>query len=289
MHLRFAPSPNGRLHLGHAFSALENARIAADLGATLLLRMEDIDAARCTPELEQAILDELDWLGIAWTPPLLRQSERFDAYRTAVETLRQAGLIYPCFASRGDIARAIEAEQQGGTTWPRDPDGAPLYPGLHKGMPKDDASARIAAGEPHTLRLDMAAALERLDIDRVSWPESGAGPDGETGRIEANPAIWGDAVLIRRDTPASYHLSCVVDDAFQNISHIVRGHDLFHATSLHRLLQMLLGLPEPLYHHHRLILDGKGRKLSKSSGSTGLAELRAAGKTAADIRAMLGQ
>ncbi|MEM8876650.1 MAG: tRNA glutamyl-Q(34) synthetase GluQRS [Pseudomonadota bacterium] len=288
MYLRFAPSPNGRLHLGHAFSALENARIADELGATLLLRMEDIDTARCTPKFERAILDELAWLGVTWTPPLQRQSERFGAYREAIESLQRMGVIYPCFATRADIASAIDAQPGGGTAWPRDPDGAPIYPGLHKGMPEDEAAARIAAGEPHNLRLDMAAALRRVGCDRVSWSESGAGPDSETGIIQASPAIWGDAVLIRKDTPASYHLSCVVDDGFQEITDIVRGHDLFHATALHRLLQTLLDLPEPRYHHHRLIPDQDGRKLSKSSGSTGLAELRAAGKTAQDVRAILG-
>jgi glutamyl-Q tRNA(Asp) synthetase len=242
---------------------------------------------RCTPELERAILDDLDWLEIDWQPPLLRQSERFDAYAEMAETLKREGLIYPCFATRGEIARAVAQHEAGGKRWPRDPDGAPLYPALHKTLPDSEVQTRMAAGEPHAWRLNMEGALDRLGQTKLTWQEGGAGPNGETGTIAADPSLWGDAVLIRKDTPASYHLSCVGDDAVQNISHIVRGQDLFHATALHRLLHALLGLPEPRYHHHRLILDATGEKLSKSTGATGLQELRATGRRADEIKALL--
>jgi glutamyl-Q tRNA(Asp) synthetase len=282
---RFAPSPNGYLHLGHALSALLNADKAAAAGGRLLLRIEDIDAARCRPEYEAAIYEELAWLGIAWEQPVRRQSEHYEDYRAALARLDAMGLIYPSFESRAEIARlVVEREARG--TWPRDPDGAPLYPGTAKTSSDAARAKRITAGEPYALRLDMAAAIARTDL--LSWQETGAGPLGETGHIAADPAVWGDVILARKETPTSYHLAVVVDDAAQGVTEVVRGRDLFHATSVHRLLQALLGLPAPRYHHHRLILDADSNKLSKSTLATGLRELRAQGATAADIRKAVG-
>ncbi len=275
------------MHLGHELSALLNADMARAAGGRLLLRIEDIDATRCRPEYEAAIYEDLAWIGLQWERPVRRQSEHFDDYRAALAKLDALGLIYPSFESRAEIARLV-AER--GSDWPRDPDGAPLYPGDAKSMKPAERAQRIAAGEPHALRLDMVAAIARTGP--LSWMESGAGPSGETGTIAAepaaNPAIWGDVILARKETPTSYHLAVVVDDASQGVTDVVRGRDLFHATGVHRLLQALLGLPQPRYHHHRLILDADGRKLSKSTAATALRELRAKGVTPAEIRTMAG-
>ncbi|MCK9908659.1 tRNA glutamyl-Q(34) synthetase GluQRS [Microbacteriaceae bacterium K1510] len=282
---RFAPSPNGYLHLGHALSALLNADMARKAGGRLLLRIEDIDATRCRPEYEQAIYEDLGWLGIDWEKPVHRQSEHFDDYRAALAKLEAQGLVYPSFESRAEIA-AMVAARDARSLGPRDPDGAPLYPGAAKTMSPDERARRLASGAPYALRLDMAAALAHAGA--LTWQETGAGPAGETGTIAADPAAWGDVVLARKDTPTSYHLAVVTDDAAQGITDVVRGQDLFHATALHRLLQALLGLPAPRYHHHRLLLDADGRKLSKSTQATGLRELRAQGLTAAGIRQLVG-
>jgi glutamyl-Q tRNA(Asp) synthetase len=282
---RFAPSPNGYLHLGHALSALLNADMAGSSKGRLLLRIEDIDTTRCRPEYETAIYEDLAWLGLHWESPVRRQSEHWDTYRDAYERLEAMGLTYPSFESRADIARLVaERELQG--PWPRDPDGAPLYPGDAKRMSDAERARRIEAGEPYALRLDMRAALAR--VGRLTWVESGAGPSGETGAVATDPSLWGDVILARKETPTSYHLAVVVDDAAQGVTDVVRGRDLFHATAVHRLLQVLLGLPAPRYHHHRLILDDAGNKLSKSTQSTGLRELRAQGVTPADIRRLTG-
>jgi len=281
---RFAPSPNGYLHLGHALSALINADMAAAAGGRLLLRIEDIDQSRCRPEFEKAIDEDLAWLGLKWERPVRRQSEHFDDYRTALAKLDAMGLIYPSFESRAEIAMMVAGREAKGP-WPRDPDGAPLYPGAAKSLPLAERARRMAS-EPYALRLDMQAALTRAGD--LTWRESGAGPDGQTGIIRADPAAWGDAVLARKDAPASYHLAVVVDDAAQAVTDVVRGRDLYHATSVHRLLQVLLDLPAPRYQHHRLILDADGHKLSKSTAATGLRELRAAGTTPADIRSLVG-
>jgi glutamyl-Q tRNA(Asp) synthetase len=282
---RFAPSPNGYLHLGHALSALVNFEMARAAGGRLLLRIEDIDETRCRPEYEQAILEDLGWLGIEWEQPVRRQSRNLDDYRAALANLEQQGLLYPSFESRAEIA-ALVAEREQASAWPRDPDGAPLYPGSAKSLSPAHGKRRIEAGDRYALRLDMAAAIARAGA--ISWMETGQGPSGETGVVPANPAVWGDVVLARKETPTSYHLSVVVDDALQGVTHVVRGQDLFLATSVHRLLQTLLGLPEPAYHHHRLLLDADGKKLSKSTRSTGLREVRAQGTTPADIRRMVG-
>lgn len=273
---RFAPSPNGHLHLGHALSALLNADMARRAGGQLLLRIEDIDAARCRPQFEAAITGDLAWLGIAWETPVRRQSEHFAEYRAALERLDAMRLLYPTFESRGEIARMTSV---------RDPDGALVYPGSRGDLTPEERAARLASGEPYALRLDMQAALARTGA--LTWSEEGAGPNGETGVIDARPQDWGDVVLARKDIPTSYHLSVVIDDALQGVTHVVRGQDLFLSTSVHRVLQALLGLPPPVYHHHRLILDSNGAKLSKSTNATSLRSLRAQGMTPDDIRRLL--
>jgi glutamyl-Q tRNA(Asp) synthetase len=277
---RFAPSPNGYLHLGHALSALENSDRARAAGGRLLLRIEDIDAARCRPEFEAAIYEDLAWLGLAWEEPVRRQSEHLDDYRAVLDQLTRADLIYPSFESRGEILRLI-AERDAQAPWPRDPDGTPLYPGSAKDLPADERARRMAR-DPYTLRLDSNAAAVRAGP--LVWHETGV-CDGE---VRATPEAWGDVILARKDTPTSYHLSVVVDDALQGITHVVRGQDLFASTSVHRLLQAVIGLPAPIYHHHRLVLDRDGHKLAKSTGATALRTLRGRGATPADIRRMVG-
>jgi glutamyl-Q tRNA(Asp) synthetase len=277
---RFAPSPNGYLHLGHALAALTDFEMARALNGRFLLRIEDIDATRCRPEFEQAIYEDLAWLGIAWEQPVRRQSEHLAAYRDALEKL--SGLVYPSFESRGEIARLV-AERDAKGHWPRDPDGTPLYPGNAKRLSAAERAARM--DEPHALRLDMNAAVKRAGT--LTWVEiDAASQEHET--VMAHPEVWGDVVLARKDVPTSYHLAVVVDDALQGITHVVRGQDLQPTTSVHRLLQALLGLHAPVYHHHRLILDEDGRKLSKSTRATALRELRSQGLTPADIRRRVG-
>jgi glutamyl-Q tRNA(Asp) synthetase len=281
---RFAPSPNGHLHLGHAYSALLNFDLANQSGGRFLLRIEDIDATRCKPEFESAIYEDLAWLGIAWENPVRRQSEHLGAYREALESLSAQGLIYPSFESRAEIARLV-AQREANGPWPRDPDGTPHYPGSARLLSSDERVRLLQSEAPCALRLDMAAACARAG--NLNWAEHGEGPDGETGAVAARPEAWGDVILARKETPTSYHLSVAVDDALQGVTHVVRGQDLFHATSVHRLLQRLLGLGEPAYRHHRLIRDEGGAKLAKSTASTGLRELRAAGMTSADIRRLV--
>jgi len=278
---RFAPSPNGYLHLGHALAALTDFEMARALSGRFLLRIEDIDGTRCRPEFEQAIYEDLAWLGIAWEEPVRRQSEHLAAYRDALERL--ADLVYPSFESRAEIARLV-AERDTKGHWPRDPDGAPLYPGNAKRISAAERGARMA-DEPYALRLDMNAAVARTGA--LTWVEiDAASQEHET--VMAHPEVWGDVVLARKEVPTSYHLSVVVDDALQGVTHVVRGQDLQPATSVHRLLQALLGLHAPAYHHHRLILDEDGRKLSKSTRATALRELRNQGLTPDDIRRRVG-
>ena len=217
--------------------------------------------------------------------PVRRQSEHLADYREALEKLSAQGLVYPSFESRAEIARLV-AQREANAPWPRDPDGAPLYPGAAKSLPSDERARLLESGAPYALRLDMAAACARAGD--LGWIEHGEGPDGETGAVAARPQAWGDVILARKETPTSYHLSVVIDDALQGVTEVVRGQDLFWSTSVHRLLQQLLGLPQPAYRHHRLVLDGAGRKLSKSTAATGLRELRAAGATPADIRRLVG-
>lgn len=283
---RFAPSPNGYLHLGHALSACLNFDSARETGGRFLLRIEDIDRTRCRPGFETAIYEDLAWLGLKWETPVRRQSEEFAAYRAALGRLAEMGLVYPSFESRREIARLV-AERERSGPWPRDPDGAPLYPGSARRMDAAEQIRRIASGAPYALRLDMTAAIARAP-GSLTWVETGRGPHGDTGIVAAEPAVWGDVVLARKETPTSYHLSVVIDDAVQGATHVVRGQDLFAATSLHRLLQALLDLPAPTYRHHRLILDADGRKLAKSTGATALRALRAHGASPAEVRRMVG-
>lgn len=274
---RFAPSPNGPLHLGHAYSALFTAHWARRLGGVMLLRVEDIDTARCRPEFAAAAIEDLRWLGLSWPEPVLYQSARFPAYAEAADRLRGMGLLYPCFCTRGAVAAAAV-----GT----DPDGAPLYPGTCRGLAQEAAGARIAAGTPVQWRLDMGAALGRMPAPPVR--ETVPDPGVPATTRPTDPARWGDVVLVRKDTPTSYHLAVVVDDAHQGVTHVTRGMDLHAATDIHALLQALLGLPPPTYCHHELVRDEEMRKLSKSKGAPALRDLRAAGGTAAELRALLG-
>ncbi len=284
---RFAPSPNGRLHLGHGYSALLNYDLARQSGGRFLLRIEDIDGPRFRPEYEAGIYEDLAWLGIVWETPVRRQSEHFDLYRDAVERLAGQGLVYPAFESRAEIARMIEQSKPlSDKPWPRDPDGEPLYPGSVAALSPQQREARMQAGEPFVLRLDSPIACRRAGA--LVWEEQGSGPAGETGHVAARPEAWGDVVLARKETPTSYHLSVVIDDALQGVTHVVRGQDLFWATSVHRLLQQLLGLPAPVYRHHGLLRGEDGRKLSKSAQATSLQALREQGLSPQNIREMVG-
>jgi glutamyl-Q tRNA(Asp) synthetase len=284
---RFAPSPNGELHLGHALSAMLNDDLAKMAGGRLLLRIEDIDTTRCTPQFEAGIYENLRWLGIVWEEPVRRQSAHFGAYREVLAELVRQELVYPAFMSRGAIRAFAEAWEGDGTGWPRDPDGAPLYPGLDKTLGSQERQRRIDEGRAFAWRLDMAAALARIGR-KLSWQEYQDDGLAEVATVEADAAAWGDVILARREIPTSYHLSVVTDDALQGVTHVVRGRDLYHATAVQRLLQELLGLPAPLYRHHRLILGEDGRKLSKSMKSTGLSALRTAGATPQEIRRLVG-
>lgn len=278
---RLAPSPNGKLHLGHAYSALLNSQLARTLGGKLLLRIEDIDLARSRPRFIAQIIDDLRWLGVEWHGPIRLQSEHFADYRATAKRLAAGGLLYKCFASRAEIEIAA------GSSPARDPDGAVLYPGLWRGADPANTAGRATAGLPYAWRLDMARALATLSgpLDFSAFEDSG----GLLLRsVPAFPEQWGDAVIVRKDTPASYHLAVVHDDALQGVTHVVRGADLEAATSLHRLLQTLLGLPAPIYCHHRLLPGPDGRKLSKSFNDISLEQLRRGGATPADIRRLTG-
>lgn len=285
--LRFAPSPNGALHLGHAHSALLNDRLATLLGGRLLLRIEDIDTGRCTPALEAGLLRDLEWLGLSWEQPVRRQSEHFGEYRAALRRLIDAGLVYPAFMSRGEVCAAIAEGERRGAAWPRDPDGVPHYPGDDRALRAAERQRRIDSGAPFTWRLDMAAAGVRAG-EILDWTEFLDDSLSAARRVVAHPQDWGDVILGRRDVPTSYHLAVVIDDALQGITHVVRGRDLFQATAIHRLLQELLGLPRPAYRHHGLITDAGGRKLSKSAGDDGLQLLRKSGITPEEVRSMVG-
>jgi glutamyl-Q tRNA(Asp) synthetase len=263
---RFAPSPNGRLHLGHAYSALLNERLALQSGGRLLLRIEDIDTTRCRPEFTEAAIDDLTWLGIGFEHPVRIQSEHLATYHEALSNLSAQDLLYPCTCTRSELSRL-------GDYLLTDPDGTPLYPQtcrLHGPKPDQNAALR--------LKMDQATARLKEPLFKR---------EDESDRI-VDPSDWGDVILARKDIGTSYHLACVVDDALQGVTHVVRGRDMEAATSIHRLLQELLGLPHPTYHHHDLILDEESNKLSKSLGSTSLHDLRKMGKTAAQVRKQLG-
>jgi glutamyl-Q tRNA(Asp) synthetase len=273
---RFAPSPTGLLHLGHAHAALAAWGAARRAGGRFLLRVEDIDATRCRPEFTAALLEDLAWLGLDWDGEVRVQSRHMAEYRAALDRLAARGLLYPCFCTRADIAREVAAAGQA----PHGPDGPP-YPGTCRRLPPEARAARMAAGEPHALRLDMAAALA-LAPAGLSFEEAGE------GRIRCDPAPFGDAVLARKEVPASYHLCVTHDDALQGVTLVTRGEDLRPATHLHRLLQALLGWPAPCYAHHRLLTDAAGRRLAKREGAPSLRALREAGRSPAEVRALAG-
>ena len=273
---RFAPSPNGRLHLGHAYSALRNERVAAESGGRLILRIEDLDRTRSKPAFEAAIRDDLTWLGVRFEPEVRRQSEHAEDYAAALDRLHALGLAYPCFCSRAEAARLGVG---------RDPDGAPRYGGTCRALASSERDERLQRGDKAAWRLDMGQALGHVAASLV-WIEFGEG--AVATEREAEPELWGDVVLRGRDLAASYHLAVTVDDALQGVTDVVRGRDLLASTSVHRVLQSLLDLPAPRYRHHRLVVEPTGAKLSKSRGSPALADLRSEGVTAADIRASLG-
>ena len=275
--LRFAPSPNGYLHLGHAYSALFTEFWARRLGGRFLLRLEDIDPTRCRPEFAEAIIEDLHWLGLDWPEPVMVQSQRLPAYVAAADRLRTLGLLYPCFCSRAEVA----AHATGA-----DPDGAPLYGGTCRHLDDGEIAARLAAGAPAQYRLRTAEALEMTGP--LSFTVAGPTPLDRPQIRYARPQVWGDVVIQRKDMPTSYHLSVVVDDAAQSVTHVTRGQDMEAATDIHVLLQMLLALPQPIYTFHRLILGEDGRKLSKSKGSPTLRGMREMGWTPAEVRSELG-
>jgi glutamyl-Q tRNA(Asp) synthetase len=270
---RFAPSPTGRLHLGHAYAALFAARAAR--GGRFLLRIEDIDATRCRPEFEQAIYDDLAWLGLDWEKPVRRQSEHMAEYAAALERLDARGLIYPCFCTRAEI----RAEIARAGAAPHGSEG-PLYPGTCRRLDPAERARRIVAGTPYALRLDVAKAVAMTGP--LIWH------DRARGTIAADPQAHGDVVLARKETPTSYHLSVTLDDHLQGVTLVTRGTDLFEATHIHRLLQALLGLNTPDYHHHAMVTGPGGERLAKRTGAPTLQSLREAGRTAADVRAMAG-
>ncbi|MFZ5608218.1 MAG: tRNA glutamyl-Q(34) synthetase GluQRS [Pseudomonadota bacterium] len=277
---RFAPSPTGRLHLGHAYSALLAHEAARASGGRFILRIEDIDPARCQAAFVQGIFEDLTWLGLRWETPVRHQSRHMEDYRQALRQLDEQGLLYPCFCTRRDIAEEIARAPSA----PHGPDG-PLYPGLCRALSGNERAARLAAGAPYALRLDAARAIAHAQR-AGRWPR--AWHDAKAGRMTADLAHLGDVVLARKDTPTSYHLAVTLDDALAGVTHVVRGEDLFHATHVHVLLQAVLGLPTPTYHHHPLLTDDKGRRLAKRDQSMTLAHLRAAGLSPQAVRARLG-
>lgn len=274
---RFAPSPNGHLHLGHAYSALFTFGSAEAAGGTMLLRIEDTDVARCKPEFDAEIREDLRWLGLHWPEPVWRQSERFGVYAEVAARLQGMGLLYPCFCSRTEVAAAASAT---------DPDGAPIYPGTCKHLTMEERAERVAAGLPMQSRLDMPSAADLAGPPQfpVAMPEA----TSAVVMRAADPARWGDVVLQRKGTPTSYHLSVVVDDAAQGVTNVTRGQDMEAATDLHVLLQKLLDLPTPIYTFHRLLLGPDGKKLSKSKNSQSLRALREAGWTLEQVRREVG-
>jgi glutamyl-Q tRNA(Asp) synthetase len=275
---RFAPSPTGELHLGHAFAALIAERAAARDDGRFLLRIEDIDQGRCREEFVAGIREDLRWLGLIWEEPVRRQSEHLADYRAAIERLDALGVLYPCFCTRKDIAYEISRSPSA----PHGPDG-PLYPGLCRNMPSEERARRVEAGEPYALRLDLARAMavaEHKAGGPFTWSDAGTA-------IACDPNLLGDVVLARKDAPTSYHLAVTLDDALQGVTLVTRAKDLFGATHVHRLLQALLDLPSPAYFHHDLILGDGGQRLSKRDGAKSLKALRAEGLGPLDIRRML--
>jgi len=271
---RFAPSPTGLLHVGHAYAALFAQKIARDHGGKMLLRIEDIDVGRCRPEFEEAIFEDLAWLGLSWDTPVRRQSEHMADYQAALDVLMDMGVLYPCFCTRKEILHEIETAQGAPHLTTHGPDG-PIYPGTCRKLSEDERIAKIKSGTPFALRLDMDLAMDGTGA--LVWT------DLDKGEVTATPEIFGDVVLARKDTPTSYHLSVTVDDHDQGIRIVTRGMDLFPATHIHRLLQALLKLDTPLYHHHNLILQPDGQRLAKRNKAETLQKLRECGCNPCDI------
>jgi glutamyl-Q tRNA(Asp) synthetase len=282
---RFAPSPTGFLHLGHAYAALTAWQAAQESGGKFLLRIEDIDVTRCRAEFEQAIFADLSWLEIGWETPVRRQSQHFDDYTRAIQQLELKRLVYPCFCTRQEIAAEI-ARAAAAPHADEFADGR--YPGTCRSLSAAERTERIAEKNPYALRLDCEKALASIGTTDLGFEELGAGPKGQTGYQQAYPETIGDIVLARKDLPTSYHLAVVVDDALQGVTLVTRGHDLFIATHIQRLLQALLGLPTPRYLHHRLILNREGKKFSKRDSAVTLGSLRNSGASPRDIRRMIG-
>jgi len=275
---RSAPSPTGRLHRGHAYSALTAFEAARAAAGRFVLRIEDIDRARCRPEYETALLADLEWLGLVWERPVRRQSEHLADYRAALRSLRERGLLYRCFRTRREIAAAIESAPHGAMEAWR---GGPL--------PPPEEARRAARGEPYAWRLSLDGAERALGgFGALAFEEEGAGPQGQTGKIAAQPELGGDVVLARKDVGVAYHLAVTVDDALQGVTHVIRGQDLFEAAHVQRLIQALLGLPTPVYRHHPLLLAPDGKRLAKRDQAETLAEIRARGVTAQALRRELG-
>ena len=278
---RFAPSPNGPLHLGHAYSALKTSELAKQLGGEFCLRIEDIDKSRSQETYIEAIYRDLKWLGLKWPEPVRRQSDHFADYRSPIEKLRRRGLLYPCFASRKDIEKAYQEKR----VKPRDPDGALLYPGLYKDAEPEKISILMENNTPHALRLDMEKAAKMAqEMAPNSFSYQSFAMDGASKVHKITPERWGDVIIVRKDIPTSYHLSVVFDDYLEKITHITRGLDLEASTDVHRVLQIILKLPEPLYHHHELVTTNEGEKLSKSKQHRSLHDLRCNGLDARKIR-----
>lgn len=281
---RFAPSPTGYLHLGHAFSALTAFNASQNAGGRFILRLEDIDLARCKPEFEEAVYDDLSWLGLEWETPVRRQSEHFDDYERALEELKTQDVVYRCFKTRKEVAEAIAAAPHFSADGPEGPHyvGAPLT--------KQEEETRLGRGDAFAWRLNTARATQiaKEKSGSLSFFEEGAGPKGRTGEIKATPEIFGDPVIARKDSATSYHLACVIDDALQGVTHVIRGADLFYASHLHRLLQALLDLPAPVYRHHKLIMDDSGKRFAKRDKAATLRALRHDGANPHEIRARLG-
>ena len=283
---RFAPSPTGYLHLGHAYSALVNYEAAKRVGGRFLLRLENIDQIRCKPEYEEAIMTDLAWLGLEWEEPVLRQSDHFDLYEQAMEKLKEMKLVYPAVLSRKEV-KEFANNLPGNSEWPRDPDGVPIYPPEEMVINEKERKFRISSDGESVWRLDMARALAVIN-DKLNWKELEENSNNEFRVVSSDPMEWGNVLLARKDTPTSYHLSVTVDDAIQGVTDIVRGYDLYPSTIVHRVLQSLLKFPEPRYHHHRLVLDDSGRKLSKSKGDTSLRVLRKKGISVRELRKLIG-
>ncbi len=273
---RFAPSPTGFLHIGHAYSAMFAYEQAQLTNGKFLLRIEDIDQGRCRLEFEQAILDDLRWLGLRWSTPVRRQSEHFADYIAALDTLRSMGLVYPCFCTRKDILTEIQAA--GGA--PHGPDGL-VYPGTCRNLSDDERSRKIDNGQPHAYRLDMGKSVKLAPT--LTWQ------DVVAGKIDADPERFGDIVIARKETPTSYHIAVTIDDHLQEITLVTRGRDLFEATDVHRLLQKLLNLNEPRYHHHPLVIGNDGNRLAKRNDSVSIRKLREDGATPDDIHIMISE